>query len=107
MTPGSPAKPASDWPDDEAASHTKRISDTTARLREWLMLPPVSGLECVDALRRGGFVIQPSPVGFADLQRDRDFVRVPLAERIDPSALAGILQRACVSPTRFVELLDE
>jgi hypothetical protein len=71
------------------------------------MLPPVSGIECVDALLRGGFVVQPSPVGFADLHKDRAFVRIPLAERIDPQALAAIVQRAGISPTRFVELLDD
>jgi hypothetical protein len=75
-------------------------------LVNWRLLPVVSGLECVDALRRAGFVIQASPSGIVELARGQEVIEVPLAEKLAWEALVVILHRAGIGPAAFVELLS-
>jgi hypothetical protein len=77
------------------------------RFVDWLRVTSVSGLECVQALQRAGFVVIARPSGCAVLSGQRQTIRVPLAERLAPEVIATILQKADISPSRFVELLDE
>jgi hypothetical protein len=77
------------------------------RLRKWLNLPPVSGIECADALRRAGFRdVATSQPGVVELHRGSQLVAVPLAIRLDFAVLVAILQKAGVDPEFFLELLD-
>jgi hypothetical protein len=73
----------------------------------WLKVPPVSGLECIRALRQEHFVICANLAGCVELQRGDLRLDVPLANPLDPMVLAAILQRAGITPTRFLELLDD
>jgi CheY-like chemotaxis protein len=73
---------------------------------ECLKLTPVSGLECVGALRRDGFSVRTESAGVIELVRHGPAIGVPLAARLDPVVLAVILQKAGIAPSRFVELLD-
>jgi hypothetical protein len=73
----------------------------------WPKVPPVSGLQCIRALRREHFVICASIAGCVELQRGHLRVDVPLANPLDPVVLVAILQRAGMTPSRFLELLDE
>jgi hypothetical protein len=73
----------------------------------WLKVPPVSGLQCIRALRRVHFVICASIAGCVELQRRDIRVEVPLANPLDPVVLVAILQRAGMTPSRFLELLDD
>ena len=91
----------------EADGYTRGGPVTGVRLMPWLRIPPVSGLECAAALRRAGFRLRPSPPGIANLTRDADLIRVPLAKRLEPEVLITILTRAGIGPARFLELLDE
>jgi hypothetical protein len=73
----------------------------------WLKVPPVSGLQCIRALRQEHFVICASVAGCVELQRGGIRVDVALANPLDPVVLAAILQRAGMTPSRFLELLDD
>jgi hypothetical protein len=103
-----PTSPQPDAPSD-VAERPDRDSSVRASFHEWLKLPAVSGLECVQALRRAGFVIQSNHGGYVELYRKGLMVEVPvpLSELMTRDVLAAILQRARVGPTRFIALLDE
>jgi hypothetical protein len=73
----------------------------------WLKVPPASGLQCIRVLRQEHFVIRASIAGCVELQRGGIRVDVPLANPLDPVVLVAILQRAGMTPSRFLELLDE
>ena len=95
---------------DEAKDYDASISDTrdcSAEWFDWLHVPPVSGAECVQVLRRAGFIVEGRAAGCADLQREGEVVRVPLTERLSPDVLIAILIKAKVGPARFVALLDD
>jgi hypothetical protein len=74
---------------------------------EWLKRPAISGLECVRALRQARFVVLANVAGRVDLQRGDVRVEVPLANPLEPMVLVAILQRAGISPARFLALLDD
>ena len=103
-----PTSPQGDAPSN-VAECPDRDSYVRASFHEWLKLPTVSGLECVQTLRRAGFVIQSNHGGYVELVREGLMVEVPvpLSELLTRDVLAAILQRAGVGPTRFVALLDE
>jgi hypothetical protein len=67
----------------------------------------ISGLQCVQALNRAGFVVSARLPGCVELWGRRRAIRVPLAECLDPEVLAAILHKADVPASRFVLLLDE
>jgi hypothetical protein len=103
------ANPADVASGDEAKGYDGDFSATrevVADWLEWLRLPPVSGRECVQALRRARFVVQVTAAGCADLRRDGEAVQVPLVDRLSPDVLVAILIKARVGPVRFLELLD-
>ncbi len=94
---------------DDATSHVRNISATSAALSEWvrwLRLPPISGLECAQALRGDGFRLLAKVPGCIELHRDATLIQVPLAERLTPDVLIAILLRAGVGPARFLHLLE-
>jgi hypothetical protein len=103
------ANPADTPSGDEAKGYDGGVSATrevVADWLEWLRLPPVSGHECAQALRRARFVVQTSAAGCADMRRDGEAVQVPLVHRLSPDVLVAILIKARVGPARFLELLD-
>jgi hypothetical protein len=94
--------------DPEADGYSRDAPATGVRLVAWLLLPPVSGLECAAALRRAGFGLRPkSQPGIAELTREGELIRVPLAQRLAPQVLITILTKAGIGPARFVELLND
>jgi hypothetical protein len=94
--------------DPEADGYSRGAPATGVRLVSWLILPPVSGLECAAALRRAGFGLGPkSQPGIAELTRDGELIRVPLAQRLAPQVLITILSKAGIGPARFLELLND
>jgi hypothetical protein len=94
---------------DEAGSHIRSTSASTELVAEWmrwLRVPPVSGLECVQALRGDGFEVVARLPGCVELRREHLVVHVPLADRMGPEVLITILLKAHVAPVRFFELID-
>jgi hypothetical protein len=100
--------------DDVAESHARSgVRDISAPEHAelatgWLQVPPASGIECAQALRRAGLVVQ-SETSEKILLRDRNgqIVSVPLVERLPPEGLVAILRAAGVSPARFTQYLDD
>jgi hypothetical protein len=90
----------------EADGYTRDAPATGVRLVAWLRLPPVSGLQCAAALRRAGFRLRRIPPGIAELTREGDVIRVPLAPALAPQVIITILTKAGIGPARFLELLD-
>jgi CheY-like chemotaxis protein len=108
MTSKSGANVAPAPPGGEAKGRHESAPVTGVRaVGEWLKLPPVSGLECVGALRREGFSVRTESAGIIELLRHGLAIGVPLAARLDPVVLAVILQKASIGPSRFLELLDD
>jgi CheY-like chemotaxis protein len=107
MTSKSGSNVAPAPPGGEAKGRQESTPVTGVRIvGEWLKLPPVSGLECVGALRRDGFSVRTESAGIIELLRHGLAIGVPLAARLDPVVLAVILQKAGIGPSRFVALLD-
>jgi hypothetical protein len=95
--------------DDEAESRAERISATRDAVGEWtrwLRVPPVSGLECVQALWQEGYRLVARHPGCVEIRRHDLTLQVPLADRLDPDVLIALLIKARVGPVRFLELLD-
>jgi hypothetical protein len=67
----------------------------------------VSGLECVQVLKRAGFDVAARLPGCVELRGEGCAIQVPLAERLDPEVLAAILHKANMTASRFLLLLDE
>jgi CheY-like chemotaxis protein len=108
MTSKSGANVAPAPPGGEAKGRHDSVPVTGVRVvGEWLKLPPVSGLECVGALRREGFSVRTESVGVIELLRNGLAIGVPRAARLDPVVLAVILQKASIGPARFLQLLDD
>jgi hypothetical protein len=81
--------------------------EAQAQKLAWHRLGPVSGLECVQALVREGFVVQFANTGYADLKRYNTMVQVPLVEILEPVVLITLLAHAKIAPARFLALLEE
>ncbi len=73
------------------------------------MLPPVSGIDCVRALRRAGFQIELDGPDYAvtTTRHGVAVVRVPLVERLRPGQLLTILTLTGITPERFEGYLLE
>jgi hypothetical protein len=86
-----------------------RDSSVRDNLPEWLKLPAVSGLQCVQALRRAGFAILQNLGGYVELRLEERMVEVPvpLAKQLGFDVLVAILKRTGIGPRSFVALLDE
>jgi hypothetical protein len=94
---------------EEAKSFEGHISATrrvVADWLQWLSLPPVSGIECMQALQRDGFRIHARPPGCIELERDGLVIPVPLSDQLTPDVLVAVLLRAHVGPLRFLALLE-
>lgn len=64
-------------------------------------LPAVSGLECVDTLRKMGFRVTTDGEHLIGLQRGRHIVVVPRVETLSPIQLHMVLAKAAVAVTDF------
>jgi hypothetical protein len=94
-------------PGEDDAKEQRAAPATAPHLVEWSRIPLVSGLQCVDALQRAGFVVQARTSRVIDLSQGGNVIRVPLAEKLDWEVLVVILQRAGIGPAAFVALLEE
>ena len=74
---------------------------------EWLLVPPVSGSECVHALQKCGFAVESASVGEVTLKGNGKTVCVPTLDMLAVDVLVTILLTAHITPARFLRLLDE
>jgi hypothetical protein len=102
MPPRSPPKPL-----QEDTTEQQTVPVTGPHLVEWSHLPLVSGLQCIGALQRAGFVVQARTSRVVDLSQGGEVIRVPLAEKLDWEVLVVILYRAGIGPAAFAALLEE
>ncbi len=68
-------------------------------------LPPLTGLQCVEALGRGGFLVRYRNNTVTVLERGSRMVVVPDVVQLSPAALGGLLQSAGLSYAGFLALL--
>ena len=70
-------------------------------------LPRVSGRECIDALRRAGFVIRRQESSHIVLRRSDPFsqVVVPDHRELDRGTLRAIIRQSALTVEEFVQLL--
>ena len=70
-------------------------------------LPRASGRDCVNALRKAGFVVKRQHGSHIILRRDQPFsqVVVPDHKEVDRGTLRAIIRHADLSVTQFVDLL--
>lgn len=80
---------------------------SVARQRVSVSSLPISGAECVSALRLAGFRVSCSSRGATVLVRDRRVVVVPDALMLSPDVLDALLEEANLSHDRFLWLLSE
>ena len=68
-------------------------------------LPPLTGLECIEALGRGGFLVRYRNNTVTVLERGSRMVVVPDVAQLSPTALGGLLHSAGLSYGAFLVLL--
>jgi hypothetical protein len=72
-----------------------------------VVLPSVSGTECIDVLVKSGFDAFEERDGSVWLERDACGISVPRDPELDRRILAVILDSARIEPRAFRTLLDE
>jgi hypothetical protein len=68
-------------------------------------LPPLTGVECVEALGRAGYLVRYRNNTVTVLERGSRMIVVPDVKELSPSALSALLQAAGLSYAAFLELL--
>lgn len=68
-------------------------------------LPPLTGLECIEALGRAGYTVRYRNNAVTVLENGSRMVVVPDVIQLSPSALSAVLQSAGLSYAAFLELL--
>jgi hypothetical protein len=107
MAPKLPLGPEGNTIPAVADVHDAYEPASRIRIVDWLRVPSVSGLQCVQALRRAGFAVSARLPGCAELRGQGQAIQVPLAGRLEPEVLAAILHKAGMTASTFLMLLDE
>ena len=68
-------------------------------------LPPLTGLECIEALGRAGYQVRYRNKTVTVLEHGSRMVVVPDVVQLSPAALSGLLQSAGLSYAAFLALL--
>lgn len=68
-------------------------------------LPPLMGIQCIEALGRAGYVVRYRNNTVTVLERGSRMIVVPDVKELSPSALSALLQAAGLSYAAFLELL--
>lgn len=69
-------------------------------------LPPLTGVECIEALGRAGYTVRYRNNAVTVLEHGSRMVVVPEVKQLSPSALGAVLQAAGLSYAAFLELLS-
>ena len=68
-------------------------------------LPPLTGLECIEALGRAGYEVRYRNKTLTVLEHGSRMIAVPDVAQLSPSALSALLQAAGLSYSAFLALL--
>jgi hypothetical protein len=72
----------------------------------WMLVPPVSGSECVRALELAGLEVVATSELHVTMRRNLTEVEVPLAALLRPELVVSILRELGISPALFTSYLD-
>ena len=72
----------------------------------WMLVPPVSGTECVRALERAGLEVIATSQLHVTMRRNLTEVEVPLGGLLRPELVVTILRELGISPALFTSYLD-
>jgi hypothetical protein len=68
-------------------------------------LPPLTGIQCIEALGRAGYGVRYRNNTVTVLERGSRMIVVPDVKELSPSALSALLQAAGLSYAAFLQLL--